>query len=101
MLGDLVIDYDRRRVTVAGRAVELTPTEYEVLRVLSAHAPRVLTYRSLLRRAWKRSPGRIDPKLVQAVMKRLRHKLREDAARPVYIHNERGVGYYMPPPGDG
>ena len=99
VLRDLTIDYDRRRVTVAGKAVELTPTEYEVLRVLSVNSGRVLTYGSLLRQAWKRSPGRIDPKLVQAVMKKLRSKLHDDAARPVYIHNERGVGYYMPKPG--
>ena len=100
VLQDLTIDYYRRRVTVAGQAVALTATEYEVLRVLSVNSGRVVTYRSLLRQAWRRNPGRIDPKLVQAVVKTLRRKLREDAGRPVYIHNERGVGYYMPKPGD-
>ena len=100
VLRELTIDYERRRVTVAGKAVELTPTEYEVLRVLSVNSGRVLTYHSLLRRAWRRSPGRVDPRLVQAVIKRLRRKLREDASRPVYILNERGVGYYMPGPRD-
>ena len=98
--GELTIDYDRRRVTLAGEVVKLTPTEHEVLRVLSVNAGRVLTYRALLRRAWRRNPGNADRKLVQAVMKRLRRKLREDAGRPVYILNERGVGYRMPRPGD-
>jgi len=48
------MDYDARRVTLGGRPVKLTPTEYEVLRVLSVNAGRVTTYRSLLRQAWSR-----------------------------------------------
>ena len=97
----LSIDYERRRVTVAGRRVKLTATEYEALRVLSIHAGRVLTYRSLLRQAWSRYDGRINPKLVHAVVKRLRRKLGEDGAGAAYILNERGVGYRMPAPEDG
>ena len=100
VLGELAIDYDRRRVTVAECSVDLTATEYELLRVLSVDPGRVLTYRSLLRQAWGRYQGYVDPKLVHAVVKRLRGKLGEDAARPVYILNERGVGYRMPGPGD-
>ena len=49
VLGDLAIDYVRRRVSVAGRPVELTLTEFELLRVLSVNAGRVVTYDSLLR----------------------------------------------------
>ena len=89
--GELTIDYDRRRVTLAGEVLTLTPTEHEVLRVLSVNAGRVLTYRSLLRRAWRRNPGSANPKLVQAVMKRLRRKLREDPARPP-LHSQRTRG---------
>ena len=96
VLGELAIDYDRRHVTLTGRPVELTSTEYEVLRVLSANAGRVSTYRSLLRQAWGRYPGYVAPKRVHAVVKRLRGKLGEDAARAAYILNERGVGYRMP-----
>ena len=60
-----------------------------------------MTYSSLLRQAWGgRDHGSGDPKLVRAVVKRLRRKLGEDAARPAYILNERGVGYRMPRPGD-
>ena len=98
VLGDLAIDYDRRRVTVAGRAVELTATEYELLRVLSQGAGRVLTHDTLLRRVWN---GRIaNPKIVRAYVKRLRSKLGDDAQRPAYILTERRVGYRMPGPGD-
>ncbi|WP_419166734.1 ATP-binding protein [Candidatus Palauibacter sp.] len=98
VLGELAIDYERRRVTLADRPVALTATEYEVLRVLSANAGRVSTHRSLLRQAWGRAEGHGDPKLVHAVVKRLRRKLGEDAARAAYILNERGVGYRMPAP---
>ena len=55
VLGDLAIDYDRRRVTVAGREVELTATEYELLRALSLNAGRVTTSETLLNRVWSRS----------------------------------------------
>jgi len=98
VLGDLTIQYDQRRVAVADRPVQLTPTEYELLRVLSVNAGRVLTHESLLRQAWgERHRGAPpDPKLVRAVVKRLRRKLGDSAADPDYIHNERGVGYIMP-----
>ena len=99
VLGDLAIDYDRRRVAVAGRAVELTATEYELLRVLSHGAGRALTHETLLRRVWA-GRGNGDPKIVRAYVKRLRSKLGDDAADPAWIFNERGVGYRMPRPGD-
>ena len=95
-LGELAIDYERRHVTVAGRAVKLTATEFEVLRVLSINAGRVATYRSLRRQAWKRFDGTVQPKLVHALVKRLRGKLREDGDEATYIRNVRGVGYRMP-----
>lgn len=99
-LGELAIDYERRQVTLAGRPVHLTATEYEVLRLLSAKAGRVLTYNFLLRHAWARYPDRASPKYVHAVVKRLRRKLGEDAATAAYILNERHVGYRMPAPGE-
>ena len=101
LLGDLAIGYDERRVTVAGRPVELTATEFELLRVLSINAGQVVRYDSLLRQAWGgRAQDSGDPKLVRAVVKRLRRKLEDDTASPAYILNARGVGYRMPGPGD-
>ena len=97
-LDGLSIEYDRRQVSVAGRLVKLTATEYEVLRVLSLNAGRVSTYRSLLRQAWSKHPGKVDPKLVHAVVQTLRRKLGEDGSRAAYVLNERGVGYRMPAP---
>ena len=98
VLGTLAIDYDRRRATVAGREVELTATEYELLRILSLNAGRVTTSETLLNRVWpERSNG--DTKVVRAFVKQLRRKLGDDAASPAWIFNERGVGYRMPRPG--
>ena len=97
VLGELTIRYDQRHVSIGGRPVRLTPTEYELLRVLSLNAGRVLTHESLLRQAWRRRAGGApDPKLVRAVVKRLRRKLGDNAANPAYIRNERGVGYFVP-----
>ena len=97
-LGELAIEYGQRRVRVAGRPVRLTRSEYELLRLLAVNAGRVATYDSLLRQVWR---GRAnDPKLVRTVVKNLRRKLGDDAASPVYVVTERGVGYRMGRPGD-
>ena len=98
--GELRIRYDRREVTLAGREVELTATEYELLRVLSLHAGRVVTTDTLLRRIWNRGRGG-DSEPVRTFVKKLRRKLGDDAADPVYIFTERGVGYRMAEAGEG
>ena len=100
MLGALAIDYARRRVTVNGRVAALTATEYEILRILSVHAGQVVTSESLLRQAWDGGREPTDTERVRAFVKQLRAKLGDDAARPAYIFNERGVGYRMPKPGE-
>ena len=99
LLGALAIHYEERRVSVGGRAVQLTATEYELLRVLSRNAGRVSTSEALLRQVWGgREKG--DTELVRTFVKKLRRKLGDDAASPAYIVNERGVGYRMARPGD-
>ena len=97
VLGDLAIHYELRRVTVGGQAVQLTATEYELLRVLSANAGRVSTYDSLIRQVWGGQDSG-DPELVRTFVKKLRRKLGDDANRPAYIFTERGVGYRMERP---
>ena len=99
VLGTLAIHYERRRVTLSGRAVALTATEYELLRVLSVNAGKVMTYEALLRQVWNARRDR-DTDLVRTFVRKLRRKLGEDAARPAWIFNERGVGYRMPRPND-
>ena len=98
VLGELAIDFDRRRVSVGGEAVALTATEYDLLRVLALDAGRVLTYDTLLRRVWGPRNGE-DANLVRIFVKTIRKKLGEDAAKPTWIFNERGVGYRMAEPG--
>ena len=97
VLGDLAIHYERRRVSVAGRDVPLTATEFELLRTLSLDVGRVSTYDSLLRRVWG---GRnyAGPELVRTFVKKLRRKLGDTAAKPAFIANQRGVGYRMVEP---
>ena len=99
VLGELSIHYDHRQVSVAGRPVELTGTEYELLRVLSLNAGRVTTFDTLLRQVWGRRGGG-DSEPVRTFVKKLRQKLGDDAAEPTYIFNERGIGYRMAKPGN-
>ena len=96
-LGDLAIHYEDRRATLAGRLLQLTATEYELLRVLSVNAGRVVTYESLLRQVWG-GWGSGDLRPMRAIVKSLRRKLSDDAAKPTYIFNVRQVGYRMPQP---
>ena len=99
VLGDLAIDYDRRVVTVGGRPIELTPTEYDLLRILSTEAGRVVTYEALLDQLWS-DRDKDEWKVILAFVKQLRAKLGEDASHPSWIFNVRGVGYRMPKPGE-
>ena len=95
VLGDLTIDFAQRRVTLAGRRVELTPTEYGMLAELAAHAGRVLTYEHLLERVWRnRSDGNVRP--MRTIVSKLRRKLGDDANNPTYIFTEPRVGFRMP-----
>ena len=102
-LEDMVIDYDRRIVTVAGAEVKLTQTEYNILALLSEHTGKVLTYSSIISTIW----GRIDEgstKKLQVNMANIRKKLGSKPGDNRYIINELGVGYRIqdPPaaPGD-
>ena len=97
VVADLAIDYAKRRVTVRGEQVRLTPTEYELLRVLSVNAGRVMTYELLVRQIWGE---REDTEPVRTFVKKLRRKLGAAPGNQTYIFNERGVGYRMVAPED-
>ena len=92
VLGDLTINYEERRVTVAGRRVRLTAKEYQLLYELSVSPGRVLTHDVLLRRIWGLYSS-VDSRLVRTLVKRLRRTLGDDANDPRYIFTEPGVGY--------
>ncbi|MDE0620666.1 MAG: ATP-binding protein [Bryobacterales bacterium] len=97
VVGDLAIDFERHRVTVRGETVDLTATEFELLRVLSLHAGGVVTYETLLRRIWSKHQNP-DANLVRIFVRNLRRKLGDSATSPAYLFNVRGVGYRMPLP---
>ena len=96
--GELAVDYGLRRVSVAGREVALTATEFDLLWTLSVNAGRVMTTEVLLRQVWGRR-GSDDTDRVRTVVKKLRAKLGDTAAAPTYIFTEHGVGYRMAMPG--
>ncbi|HTE64970.1 MAG TPA: response regulator [Candidatus Binatia bacterium] len=91
---ELEVDLERRAVTVGGRPVHLTPTEYALLGALIAEAGRVLTDRALLQRVWGPEYGSEDHYL-HVYMARLRKKLERDPANPRYLRTEAGVGYRL------
>jgi two-component system, OmpR family, KDP operon response regulator KdpE len=92
--GDLAIDLEKRLVTVAGREVHLTPTEYELLRYLAVHAGKLITHTILLREVWG-SYAVGEPQNTRYVVAQIRRKLGDDPARPRYIATEPGVGYRL------
>ncbi len=100
VVGELAIRYDQRHVSVAGQPVELTASEYELLRVLSLNAGRVSTYEALVRQVSGKQYSRDANVALRSLVKSLRRKLGDDAGDPAYILNERGVGYRTPRPDD-
>lgn len=92
--GDLRVDLTSRVVTNQGEEVQLTPTEYDLLRVLIRYAGRVLTHQQLLKEV--RGVGyQTETHLLRVHMSNLRRKIEEDPATPRYILTEPGVGYRL------
>jgi two-component system KDP operon response regulator KdpE len=90
--GDLVIDFDRRRVLRDGVEIRLTPKEFELLALLARQPGRVLTNRVILKAIW--GPNAVDqPEHVRVLMGQLRKKLEREPARPRYLLTEPWVGY--------
>ena len=95
--GDLTIDYVGRLVTLAGRAVRLSATEYKLLYELSISAGRVLTQDQILERVWGLGYSG-ESALLRSAVRNLRRKLGDDANDPRYIFTEPRVGYRMEKP---
>ncbi len=94
--GDLTIDPEAREVTLAGRIVELTRTEFDILEVLSSEPRRVFSRRALVGDVWG-ADWFGDDHLVDVHIAHIRAKLDDDPAAPRYIGTVRGVGYRMGP----
>jgi two-component system KDP operon response regulator KdpE len=92
--GDLTVDLEKRLVTVSGREVQLTPTEYDLLKMLVTHAGKVLTHNHLLREVWGTGYEQ-EFHILHVNVSNLRRKIEPDPSRPQFIITEPGVGYRL------
>lgn len=94
--GELEVDYGARVVRVRGVEVHLTPTEYQLLRVLVQHAGRVLTHRHLLQEVWGPNVARQEPmQYLRVYVASLREKIERDPHAPTLLVTETGIGYRL------
>ena len=93
-VGDLRMDLDNRRVTLADKEINLTSNEFELLELLATHAGKVYSRTTLLQMVWgKDYPG--DVRTVDVHIRRLREKIEHNASEPRYVQTKWGVGYYF------
>lgn len=93
--GALTVDLVRRIVTVQGAEVKLSPREYDLLRLLVAHAGKVLTHRFILKEVWGADT---DVQYLRIYIRQLRQKIEPNPERPHHILTETGVGYRLRAP---
>lgn len=91
---ELEVDLPHRRVVVSGMEVQLTPTEYDLLRLMVVHAGKVLTHGYILKQIWGVAYVE-QPHVLRVNISNLRHKIEKDPSRPRYIVTEAGVGYRL------
>jgi two-component system KDP operon response regulator KdpE len=91
---DLVVDMERRLVSVGGQEIDLTPNEYDILCTLIQHAGKVLTHRQLLHRVWGNG-YESETHILRVNVSNLRRKIERDPAKPQHIITEPGVGYRL------
>ncbi|MBN1665501.1 MAG: response regulator transcription factor [Anaerolineales bacterium] len=90
----LVLDLDRREVSVDGKLVDLTPTEFEILSFLIENAGRVVTQRQIIQKVW-RTAYEDESRLLRVNISNLRRKIEPNVNHPTYILTELGVGYRL------
>lgn len=93
-VGDLVIDLSKHMVTLRGNELKLTPTEYEILKLLASHAGKVMTHKQLLRTVWGPEYEN-ETHYLRVYIGQLRRKIGDDPIRPKYIITEPGIGYRL------
>ncbi len=94
---ELQIDFERRRVSVKGKPVRLTPKEFELLRHLVANSGKPLAHRRLLQAVWGPDYGD-ETEYLRVFINQLRKKIEPDPSNPRYIHTDPWVGYRFEPP---
>lgn len=92
--GDLRLDMAKRIVTLGEREIALTPTEYDLLRILVQEAGKVLTHRQIIHFLWG-DAYQSESHLLRVNISNLRKKIEPDPSRPIYIVTESGVGYRL------
>ena len=92
IVGDIVLDPNRRRVEKAGDELHLAPKEYETLRVLMEHAGRPVRHDQLLQSVWGPAYGQ-EREYLRVVVNQLRKKIEDDPGSPTYILTDSSVGY--------
>lgn len=92
--GGLVMDFERRQVSVEGQEVHLTPTEYDLLKYLALNAGRVLTHRAILRAVWGPAYEQ-EVTYLRVFFNQLRRKIEPNPGRPRYLLTELGIGYRL------
>ena len=93
-VGDLMLDCESRRVTIAGKEINLTAKEFDVLELLVLTPNKVYSRENLLDVVWGYDyPG--DVRTVDVHIRRLREKIEENPSEPQYVHTKWGVGYYF------
>jgi two-component system KDP operon response regulator KdpE len=90
----LEVDLAKRKVSAHGEELQLTPTEYELLRLLVTHAGKVLTHSQILKQIWGVAYME-QPHVLRVNISNLRHKIEKDPSRPRFILTEPGVGYRL------
>jgi two-component system KDP operon response regulator KdpE len=90
----LLVDLTRREVIVEGKAANLTPTEYDILRILIQNAGKVLTHQQLIHGVWGENYA-ADSHLLRVNISNLRRKIEIDPSRPRFVTTEPGVGYRL------
>lgn len=92
--GALVMDFERRQVSVDGREIHLTPIEYDLMKYLAINAGRVLTHRAILRAVWGPAYEQ-EIHYLRVFFNQLRRKIEPDPSRPRYLLTELGIGYRL------
>ena len=90
----LLVDFAKREVRLNGGPVTLTPTEYNILRILVSHAGKVLTHKQLIKEVWGGN-YEVNSHLLHVNISNLRRKIESDSLRPRHIITESGVGYRL------
>ena len=92
--GDLIINFEKHRVTLENEPIHLTQIEYRLLTLLARNAGRILTYDDILNIIW--GPYETNNQILRVNMTNIRRKLEKKSSEPRYVFTKSGVGYFMP-----